>query len=122
MAEPLSERDLAEKLKSFQCRRCNQCCKQPGFVYLTPSESDSIAAFLNRDVYAFVNEACDIQDRQRLVLKKNPDESCIFLTENGCSIHAVKPGQCRDFPVRWRTPRSFEYCEGLKALFPRPES
>ncbi len=35
---------------------------------------------------------------------------------DGCSIHAVKPAQCVDFPVRWRTANSLDYCVGLKTL------
>ncbi|HTL48064.1 MAG TPA: YkgJ family cysteine cluster protein [Verrucomicrobiae bacterium] len=113
--------DLQERLAAFQCRRCNRCCEQPGFVYVTPPETEAMAALLGLDPFDFVNRYCEIEDRKKLVLKKNPDESCVFLTREGCSVHAAKPAQCRDFPVRWRTPRSFEYCEGMKALFPKAD-
>lgn len=121
MQPDFPEEVIQERLAAFQCRRCNMCCKQPGFVYVTPAETEAIAAFMGRDVFDFVNDSCEVVDRRRLVLKKRADESCVFLTESGCSIHAVKPGQCRDFPFQWRTPRSFEYCEGMKVLFPRPQ-
>ena len=105
-----------ERLEEFVCQRCNECCRQPGFVYLNSSEAESIAAFLKISAFDFVNQYCDLQDRSRLVLKKNSDESCIFLSAEGCSIHPVKPAQCRGFPVKWRTINSFDYCAGLKAL------
>ncbi len=103
-------------LEAFECQRCNACCRQPGFVYLKEGEAEQIAGFLKLDVYTFTDRYCEVQERQHLVLKKESDEACIFLTGGGCSVHAVKPVQCRDFPKKWRTPRSFEYCEGLKKL------
>jgi Fe-S-cluster containining protein len=107
---------LPDVLERFACRRCNLCCRQPGYVYLSPAEAGAAAAYLGLDPYDFTERFCEIQDRNRLILKKLPDESCVFLTDSGCSIHPAKPGQCRDFPVKWRTLRSLEYCEGLKRL------
>ncbi len=105
-----------EKLKQFRCQQCNECCRQAGFVYLGPGEAERIAGFLGLDVYEFNEKFTSLQDRQKLILKKNPDESCVFLTDQGCSIHAVKPKQCLDFPVSWRTAKSLDYCAGLKLL------
>lgn len=107
---------LQQKLSRFVCQRCNECCKKPGFVYLVEGEAANIASFLKQSEFDFVNEFCEIEERQKLVLKKYPDESCIFLTSEGCKIHSVKPQQCRDFPIKWRTPASLTYCEGLKKL------
>lgn len=107
---------LEEKLNEFSCQRCNLCCRQPGYVYLGEEEAERIAAFLQINVYQFTAEYCEVLERRHLVLKKHADESCVFLNAQGCQVHAVKPQQCRDFPVRWRTPRSLEYCEGLKKL------
>ena len=103
-------------LKKFECQRCNECCRQRGFVYLKKEEEERIAAFLGLDPFEFVNRFCELVDRVKLVLKKNPDESCVFLSNAGCSVHPVKPVQCVDFPIGWRTPRSFEYCAGLRKL------
>jgi uncharacterized protein len=107
---------LEDQLSKFECQRCNECCKKPGFVYLKEGEETAIADHLNLSPFDFVNQYCELQDRRKLVLKKHADESCIFLTAMGCSIQAVKPEQCRDFPVKWRTPASLSYCEGLKKL------
>ena len=108
--------DLAQKLSKFECQRCNACCRKPGFVYLKENEEERIAKFLGLEVFDFVNQFCELAGRRQLVLKKHPDEACIFLTESGCRIHPVKPQQCLDFPVKWRTPASFNYCQGLKKI------
>lgn len=113
----MNEKDILDKLEKFQCMRCNECCRKPGYVYLSETEAEEIARFLGKEVRAFMDEFCEIVDRRKIVLKKHADEACIFLTETGCSVHPAKPRQCRDFPVKWRTPASFEYCAGLKKLF-----
>ncbi|MFA6599935.1 MAG: YkgJ family cysteine cluster protein [Candidatus Omnitrophota bacterium] len=107
-----------EKILGFTCRQCHACCRQEGFVYLGSGEAAAMAGWMGLDEFAFVNEYCELQDRQKLVLRKLEDEACIFLTGEGCRIHPAKPRQCRDFPSQWRTPKSRRYCEGLAALNP----
>jgi len=103
-------------MKNFQCQRCGACCRQPGFVYLKEGEADRLAAWLGMDVYSFTGTYCLLLDRQHLVFKKNLDETCIFLTSEGCKIYAARPVQCRDFPLSWKTEKSLDYCEGLKKV------
>lgn len=112
----MSEEETRELLRRFECSRCLECCRKPGYVYLKKGEEEGMAAYLQMDAYDFVEKYCEVMERRRLVLKKNSDESCVFLTAEGCRVHPAKPEQCRDFPVRWRTPASFSYCEGMKRL------
>ena len=109
--------EFQRNLERFFCLRCGECCRKPGFVYLTSDEAAAAAVYLNLSEFEFINSYCDLQDRRKLVLKKNGDESCVFLKGNECQIHAVKPAQCMDFPKKWRTPASFDYCAGLKKVF-----
>ncbi len=114
----MNEKDIQEKIeKDFSCRRCGECCRKPGFVYLSEREAEEAAAFLDLEIREFMDRYCDLLDRRQIVLKKLPDEACIFLKGQECVIHPAKPGQCRDFPRKWRTPASFEYCQGLKVIF-----
>ncbi len=127
MNQELSQKKIESE---FSCQRCNACCRQPGFVYLKEGEAERIAAYLKMTLYDFTDQYCEVIDRRRLVLKKLPDEICVFLApfqssnddkpfeEGGCRIHAVKPEQCRDFPYRWHTSESFEYCMGLRTITP----
>ncbi|MBU3759579.1 MAG: YkgJ family cysteine cluster protein [Candidatus Omnitrophica bacterium] len=108
--------EIENRIQEFACRRCNACCRQSGYVYLREGEAERLAGFLGQDVYEFTQDFCEVADRRSLVLKKHSDEACVFLTPQGCSVHPVKPAQCAEFPYRWRTPRSFDYCEGLKSL------
>lgn len=103
--------------QSFACQRCTECCRQPGFVYMTEGECEDAARYLKLSIYDFMDKYCDLIERRKIVLKKVQGEVCIFLEDDGCVIHQAKPSQCRGFPFKWRTPRSFDYCQGLKKLF-----
>ena len=90
-------------LKEFQCIRCHACCRQEGYVRLRPGEAESIARFLGVSVPSFTKEYTVLtKDRQALSLIEKESGECIFLDEEGCRINAVKPGQCRDFPLKWQ--------------------
>ncbi|MBA3010098.1 MAG: YkgJ family cysteine cluster protein [Proteobacteria bacterium] len=94
---------MVVNLTDFQCIRCHACCREPGYVRLTKDEPDAVALFLNLDVHAFIHRFTRLtQDRTALSLKEKEDGSCIFLGDTGCSIHPVKPLQCRQFPHVWK--------------------
>ncbi len=114
----MDEKAIQEKIdREFECHRCGECCRKPGYVYVSQAETEAMAAFLKKDIREFMEESCEVLDRQKIVLKKLGDEACIFLTDTGCTVHPAKPRQCTDFPYKWRTPASFSYCQGLKRLF-----
>lgn len=119
----MNEKEIQLKIENeFSCRGCSECCRKPGYVYLRDDEAQAIADFLGRDIRVFMEEFCEILDRRRIVLKKKVGETCIFLENDACRVHPAKPGQCRDFPFKWRTPASFNYCHGLQELFPSKNS
>lgn len=105
-----------ERIDDFVCLRCTECCKQPGFVYLKEGEAERMAAFLKLNLYDFTDRFTEVEDRSRLVLKKNKDESCVLLNGSECRVHEAKPIQCKEFPVKWRTQKSLTYCAGLKKI------
>jgi len=110
--------EIEKRLPMFECGRCAECCKRPGHVQISEDDLYRISGSLNMEVREFSEKYCDIFNRHSLMLKKKPDDSCVFLNRGGCDIHHVKPLQCKGFPVRWRTLNSFKYCQGLKDLFP----
>jgi len=103
-------------MNAFQCQRCGACCRQPGFVYLKEGDAERLAAHLAMDIYQFTGTHCLLMDRQHLVLKKLSDETCCFFGAQGCSVYEARPAQCREFPLKWKTERSLNYCEGLKKV------
>jgi uncharacterized protein len=104
----------------FECQRgCTNCCQQKGFVYITESDLGRIAAFLKLTAAEF--ERRFVYRTKHLLRLRMPRHSqCHFLREDGCSIHTVKPVQCRIFPFwpelvddkrEWR--KTARYCPGI---------
>lgn len=117
MGEPV---DVGRFAFRFECQSgCTECCKQPGEVWLTLADRDRIAAWLGLEPEAFQRQFC-VDDEEGLRLAIPSSDSCLFLQEDGCSIHDVKPLQCRAFPFwpenvgsshAWRALRKF--CPGV---------
>ena len=82
----------------FACQPgCTKCCDKEGFVYLTEEDLTKAAAFLNLSPEEFEKRYV-YRTRHQRRLRKPRGTQCGFLTETGCSIHPVKPTQCRLFP------------------------
>ena len=102
----------------YLCQRCGNCCRWPGFVSLDDQEVNAIAAFLQLTPAEFIEQHTELRpSRSGLMLKSNPDGSCIFLKGiNTCTIQAVKLQQCRDFPNKWRFDGWREKCEAIEVV------
>jgi Fe-S-cluster containining protein len=110
---------MAEGLR-FECQPgCTACCEQKGFVYLTEADLLRIADYLGMAAAAFERKYI-FRTRNRLRLRVPRDANCHFLVNGGCSIHAVKPTQCRIFPFwpellesRREWNKTARYCPGM---------
>lgn len=90
-----------------------------GYVYLTEDDLRNAATHLGMTAAAF--EAKYVyRTRHMRRLRKPRASQCHFLGEGGCSIHPVKPVQCRLFPFwpelvesrrEWRT--TGRWCPGI---------
>jgi uncharacterized protein len=104
----------------FQCQPgCTNCCTQKGFVYLTEADLTRIAKFLEMPAADFERRYVYRTARQ-LRLRVPRQVQCHFLRDGGCSIHPVKPAQCRIFPFwpelvddkrEWR--KTAAWCPGI---------
>jgi Fe-S-cluster containining protein len=82
----------------FTCQAgCSKCCEVRGFVYLTEDDVRRAAEFLEMTPSAFEAQYV-VRFRHLLRFRKPLDAQCHFLKDGGCSIHPVKPTQCRLFP------------------------
>jgi Fe-S-cluster containining protein len=104
----------------FECQRgCTNCCRQKGFVYITEADLQRIAQFLGMTPAKF--ERVYVYRTKHLLRLRMPRHTqCHFLREDGCSIHTVKPVQCRIFPFwpelvndkrEWR--KTAAWCPGI---------
>ena len=106
----------------YQCRRCGNCCRWPGFVRLQNGDIERIAARFSLSPEDAAARFTDLHpDRSALVLKNHVDGSCIFLEGiNTCRIQHIKPLQCRGFPNAWNFPGWQEVCEAVPVPAPVP--
>ena len=110
---------MAEGLR-FECQPgCTACCEQKGFVYVSDADILRIAAYLKLEAAVFEKQYV-FRTRKRARLRVPRDANCHFLRDGGCSIHAVKPTQCRVFPFwpelldsRREWAKAARYCPGM---------
>jgi len=101
------------------CKRCiSACSNKPG--WFLPGEVEKTAKFLDMttqdffDKYlavdwfrdTFVLAPAIIESKPGGMYPLNPHGQCIFFKNNRCSIHAVKPFECRNYNHNKRTEES----------------
>ena len=105
----------------FQCQQgCTACCEQPGEVYLVRDDRKRLAERLGLTVRELERRYCRRDDEGDWVLATPDDKACHFLGDGVCTVHEVKPLQCRTFPfwpenVRTKSAwtRVAGYCPGI---------
>jgi uncharacterized protein len=94
----------------FECRMCGDCCRGYGGTYVSTSDIQAIAAYLQIDPADFKNKYCQ-RSGSRYVIAQSDSGYCIFWDQL-CRIHPVKPRMCRNWPfiaavledvANWRT-------------------
>ncbi len=88
--------DISNQFR-FECTQCGQCCSRPGVVMMTPVELVKIANSLSVTI-EYIQQMCLEFDGQHWLLEVPEDSHCPFLLNNRCSVHSVKPEQCRTYP------------------------
>lgn len=104
----------------FACQPgCTKCCEVKGWVFITEDDLRRAAAFLGLTPAAFERRYV-YRTAKRLRLRKPRNRQCYFLENGGCTIHPVKPVQCRLFPfwpelVESRTAwqQTGQWCPGI---------
>ncbi len=116
-----TEDDKQKEFSSFKCVKCGNCCRGEGYVHITPEDASAIARFLNISAQEFYFTYTRRMNGEYW-LKDKPNQDCIFLESNLCSIHEVKPQQCKDFPYKWRTQDIVEFCTALQDTRENPRN
>lgn len=104
----------------FECVACGKCCSRPGYVTFSEDEIAAAAAFLGMPLEALFSAYDLAIDDEGLVALVTEEAPCPFLKDSLCSIHAVKPEQCRTYPfwpelltdlVTWQA--EAKHCPGI---------
>jgi hypothetical protein len=83
----------------FSCQPgCTKCCEVRGFVYLTEDDLLRMSSYTGLTPAAFEAKYV-VRFKKVLRLRKPRKGQCHFLQAGGCSVHPVKPVQCRLYPL-----------------------
>jgi Fe-S-cluster containining protein len=105
----------------FKCTGCGQCCTgEPGYVWLSPEEINTISAHLKISKEKFIQTYTRSLFGKISLREDRVNFDCIFLKEKRCQIYDIRPSQCRTFPW-WKenleSPESWKEagrrCEGI---------
>lgn len=98
------------------CKGCSACCHGMGnSIVLDPYDIYRLTTGLNCKFEELLVDKVDLNVVESIILPNlkmsGAEESCAFLNAEGrCSIHSIRPGICRIFPLgRIYENNSFEY-------------
>ena len=96
---------------NFHCRQCGRCCRHvKDSVMVTPLDAFRLAKFLNNkghryadilELYTLFCEPIVLTEEgySIFVLKtKGPEDACIFLEGDRCTVYGAHPYTCRLYP------------------------
>ena len=107
----------------YECQRCGNCCRWPGFVRLNDADITAISAFLGLSEHDFIERYTRLRPRRDgLALIDKPNGECVFLNGIDCTIQPVKPHQCKGFPNEWNVPGWQDMCEAIPVIRPATDS
>lgn len=102
---------------SYQCQRCTNCCRWPGFVKVDDGDIAAITAHLGLKERDFIQAYTRLRpNRDGLALIDKGNDECIFLEGRDCVVQPVKPVQCGGFPNTWNFSGWREVCEALPVV------
>lgn len=119
--EEISDGNLYEandmvKADCQDCKGCSDCCQGMGdTVILDPLDVHRLCAGLKKLPEELLGSILELGVTDGNILPhlamKGTEERCVFLnTEGRCSIHDIRPGFCRLFPLgRYYTEDGFKY-------------
>jgi Fe-S-cluster containining protein len=106
-------KSLPDKQPVFQCQQCGDCCVGRGGIFVRPEEVAEMAALLEVDEQEFRVRYLESSSLgTRLAIQNGV---CVFVEDNRCRVHPVKPFICRQWPflpALLADPEEFEAAKG----------
>jgi len=97
--------DMA-KIDCHDCKGCSSCCRDMGeSIWLDPYDVFQLTTSLGKTFEALLQAEIELHVEDGLILPNirmegESEPKCSFLNEEGrCSVHAIRPGFCRLFPL-----------------------
>jgi uncharacterized protein len=99
----------------YVCRRCSKCCYHKA-IQVNPYEVARLARKLGQTTTEFRN-AWTVEGAGTL-LSQTETGACVFLGNEGCTVHSDRPLVCRIYPLG----RYFDGTEIFTHVTPHPQS
>jgi len=101
---------------SYRCHACSRCCR--GYrIKVDPYEVLLLARHLAISTTALLQRYVG---EDGIALKHNSDDSCVFLSDRGCTVHPARPLACRLYPLGRRAESTGS--ETFYHLTPHPQT
>ena len=84
----------------FECLGCGQCCTgEPGHVWVSDREVETLAAVVELDVPEFERTFVRVVGSGRSLIEQ-PNGDCVFFDNRTrrCKVYDAHPAQCRTWP------------------------
>ena len=84
----------------FECTGCGNCCTgEPGYVWVTEQEIQSLADLTGTELEAFT-ETYVRKIGARFSLREFPNGDCVFFDSDkrNCTVYDARPVQCKTWP------------------------
>jgi uncharacterized protein len=105
-----------DSASSYTCHACCRCCHDK-IIHLNPYEVARLAQNRDMETSEFLTQ---YMDASGTALKRVENGACIFLTEDGCGVHADRPLVCRIYPLGRHITAQGE--EWFSELAPHPQT
>lgn len=109
-----SSNDMA-KTDCNGCKGCSSCCQGMGSsIVLDPLDAYRLCTGLKKSFEELLNTCLELNVVDGIILPNlrmtEKEGTCAFLKDGRCSIHSLRPGICRIFPLgRFYENHSFRY-------------
>ncbi len=97
------------------CKGCSSCCRGMGSsIILDPFDAHRLCTGLHKSFEELLNTCLELNVADGIILPNlrmtEAEDACAFLHNGRCSIHSIRPGICRIFPLgRFYENHSFRY-------------
>jgi len=113
---PQEARYTRDSTFSYACHACSRCCYDK-VIQLNPYEAARLAQNLGMSTTEFLAR---YTERSGTALRHTEEGACVFLTPQGCGVHADRPLVCRLYPLGRRV--SDDGQETFHELTPHPQT
>ena len=113
-------------LDHFRCQGSGNCCRCPGYVYVSSGEQQKMADQLGLSLAEFIDRFTKTEKGWRLVASPSFRRSCFLDQNHRCSVYSARPSACRsypDWPDIWQSDETViqeaQTCPGLNQALKR---